>query len=297
MDFKHLEYFYEVCAHQSISQAAKNLFISQQALSQCMQKLEESVGKTLFTRTKKGIQLTKDGYFLYHQFKPVLMNYRQALGNIHSYFHPVDEEFTLFCSPDMLWMLDLNLFEHFQKLHPQGQLKVEILNDFDCKNLIINSPQALGLISTFSPINSPKIKHLVVKEYPLLLFFRENHPLSTQEHIRFEDLASYPFLAGAKSSDYHCFLQTLAAQHHCPLHFGFETNDVGIIINLLKQTDQISFGTAPVATNQLLAGIEMRPFPTIGSQTPTASSCFIFQNSETLSPYAKCLISFIQEHL
>ena len=40
MEFKHIEYFIEAAKYKSISKAAEGLFISQQALSRCIQNLE-----------------------------------------------------------------------------------------------------------------------------------------------------------------------------------------------------------------------------------------------------------------
>lgn len=40
MEFRHLEYFLAVCEHPSITKAAESLYISQQALSRCIQGLE-----------------------------------------------------------------------------------------------------------------------------------------------------------------------------------------------------------------------------------------------------------------
>ena len=44
MEFRHLEYFLAVCEHPSITKAAESLYISQQALSRCIQGLETEFG-------------------------------------------------------------------------------------------------------------------------------------------------------------------------------------------------------------------------------------------------------------
>ena len=50
MEFKHIEYFVKASEFKSMSQAAEALFISQQALSKCMQNLETELGCKLFER-------------------------------------------------------------------------------------------------------------------------------------------------------------------------------------------------------------------------------------------------------
>lgn len=49
----------------SLSHAARELYVSQPAISQSMHRLEYTLGCTLFTRTSRGITLTSEGRMLY----------------------------------------------------------------------------------------------------------------------------------------------------------------------------------------------------------------------------------------
>lgn len=57
--------FYTVANTGNISKAAKELYISQPAISKSIQKLEESVGCKLFSRSSRGVVLTDEGRLLY----------------------------------------------------------------------------------------------------------------------------------------------------------------------------------------------------------------------------------------
>ncbi len=57
--------FYTVANTGNISKAAKELYISQPAISKSIQKLEENVGCRLFTRSSRGVLLTEEGQLLY----------------------------------------------------------------------------------------------------------------------------------------------------------------------------------------------------------------------------------------
>lgn len=57
--------FYEAAKVGNISKAAETLYISQPAVSKSINKLEQSLGHTLFTRSKKGVKLTEEGQTLY----------------------------------------------------------------------------------------------------------------------------------------------------------------------------------------------------------------------------------------
>lgn len=57
--------FYTVANTGNISKAAKELYISQPAISKSIQKLEKSVGCKLFSRSSRGVVLTDEGKLLY----------------------------------------------------------------------------------------------------------------------------------------------------------------------------------------------------------------------------------------
>ena len=64
-----LEYykvFYYVGKTGSITTAARELSLSQPAVSQSIRHLEDVLNTRLFLRTSKGVRLTKEGEVLYH---------------------------------------------------------------------------------------------------------------------------------------------------------------------------------------------------------------------------------------
>ncbi|EOS24192.1 hypothetical protein C806_02234 [Lachnospiraceae bacterium 3-1] len=61
--------FYAVANTGNISKAAKELYISQPAISKSIQKLEENIGVKLFDRSSRGVTLTSEGELLYAHVK------------------------------------------------------------------------------------------------------------------------------------------------------------------------------------------------------------------------------------
>ncbi|MGN0484823.1 MAG: LysR family transcriptional regulator [Lachnospiraceae bacterium] len=61
--------FYTVANTGNISKAARQLYISQPAISKSIQKLEEGLGCQLFSRSSRGVVLTDEGRLLYTHVK------------------------------------------------------------------------------------------------------------------------------------------------------------------------------------------------------------------------------------
>ena len=64
MHIEYLKVFYEVASAKSISKIAKSSHISQPALSQQIQRMEEDMGFTLLERSNKGVELTEAGHIV-----------------------------------------------------------------------------------------------------------------------------------------------------------------------------------------------------------------------------------------
>lgn len=85
IDYEAYRIFYHVTLNSSISKAAEKLNISQPAVTWQIKSLEEQLGLTLFTRTKKGVTLTKEGEILFSYIKKGIeffTNGENALSNL-----------------------------------------------------------------------------------------------------------------------------------------------------------------------------------------------------------------------
>ena len=59
--------FYTVAKCRNISGAARQLFISQPAISKAISRLEQNLNTTLFLRSSRGVRLTETGEILFRQ--------------------------------------------------------------------------------------------------------------------------------------------------------------------------------------------------------------------------------------
>ena len=69
---EHYKIFKAVADTGNISTTAKELYLSQSAVSQSIKILEDSLGVRLFSRTSRGVMLTSDGNTLYEYVSSAL---------------------------------------------------------------------------------------------------------------------------------------------------------------------------------------------------------------------------------
>ena len=83
LDLKDIDYVLAVAQYQSVSQAAKALFISQPALSKYLGNLEKRLGVPLFDRSGRQLALTEAGELYVKYAREIARSadgLREALG-------------------------------------------------------------------------------------------------------------------------------------------------------------------------------------------------------------------------
>ena len=79
----------------SLASAAKELFLTQQAVSQNILNLEKETGCTLFIRNKKGVTLTGEGKWLYPKAERWREYYNNARHKIEDYYTSISTSFRI----------------------------------------------------------------------------------------------------------------------------------------------------------------------------------------------------------
>ena len=118
MEFRQIQYFIKLSESTSISQAAKELFISQQALSKSIKNLESELNTRLFLRTNQGIKLSKSGVYLKNKFLSVCAGYEEAVKESYQSFQIQQGTITIGVAPGVFRSLSANYLINFEKLYP-----------------------------------------------------------------------------------------------------------------------------------------------------------------------------------
>ena len=128
MNFRIEQYriFNVVAKSESFSKAAKELFMTQSAVSQAIKQLEISIDMTLFKRTSKGVELTEAGNILYKYTSSAMELLETGLLRVESLKALDDGELKIGASDTISTHFLLPRLEMFHKLYPN--IKIKIIN-------------------------------------------------------------------------------------------------------------------------------------------------------------------------
>jgi DNA-binding transcriptional LysR family regulator len=133
INLQQIEIFLTVAEQLNLSEAAKDLFLNQSAVSRWIQRLEGSLNTKLFVRNNRGVELTPDGEFLYAELKPIYARLSTTLHNMRSIYDMPENIIRVGCldSEEVMEMLK-SLVNRFEASHPDVLVKIE---PSDFKNL------------------------------------------------------------------------------------------------------------------------------------------------------------------
>src|ERR1700748_673699 len=116
LDLEALRTFAVIVKHASFAAAAKAVRRTQPAITQRIQKLEESVGRPLFTKVGRAKRLTEDGLLLYEYARRLLSLHDEACAALAG--TPLTGNIRLGAPDDVTDTVLPNLLARFSSLYP-----------------------------------------------------------------------------------------------------------------------------------------------------------------------------------
>jgi DNA-binding transcriptional LysR family regulator len=161
-----IEIFLTVAEQLSLSEAAKDLFLNQSAVSRWIQRLETSLSTKLFNRNNRGVELTDHGEFLYTELKPMYEKLSATLQTLRGMYDFKDNILRIGCvdSSEVIGALK-EATRDFQKDYPDTILKIEpfefpeIREELVCGSLDCVVTYSLG-IGEYWNVETKKFKRL-----------------------------------------------------------------------------------------------------------------------------------------
>ena len=291
MEFKHIEYFIETANHKSISKAAEALFISQQALSRCIQNLEAELNCKLFERTVKGSVLTNDGKLIYDKFLPVVEQYHNTEEEVFTMLNSRPQNLSFACAPFIFRILDTELLFEFEELYPNITLNRMEMPDMDIDDYIKEDSKHFALLALPENRHGMRFKHLPVLTVPLCLYVHKDDPLAQVEKVNFAQLHRKNLLMVEKKSHYHHMIEDFSGRYGVTLKKSFESSDVMQIYDLVNRGKGVFISPENSGAKMLFKNMRTIPF-----DDPTLTYCiaFIFKDYDKLRPLAKKFMDFIK---
>ncbi len=180
-NLNHYRIFYEVAKTGNISKAAEMLYISQPAVSKSITKLEQSLGHTLFIRSKRGVKLTEEGSTLYTYLKQAFESIETAEKALRHASRLGMGQLRIGVSTSLCKHILLSYLQDFIRENPHVKISIECNPTFETIQLLKQDKIDIGLICDttlekgyhFTPLRSIQDTFVTTQTYLDNLQLRE----------------------------------------------------------------------------------------------------------------------------
>jgi len=209
MDIRQLRYFIAVAENLSFTEAAKQLYVAQSAVSQQIADLENKLGVKLFDRNKRSVKLTNAGAVLLEEAitlvnksEEAIKKTRQAelgiVGNLNIGFLGYTEK-------NLLPYLIRNFRSNYPKidLHLDQYTHGMLIESLNTGELDIAFTLGFGI----DKIGGLEKKSIFTETVSIVMYC--DHPLANKDRIKLSDLSNEDFIVLNKEESPQGYNQTL----------------------------------------------------------------------------------------
>ena len=238
MTLQQLKYMITIAERGSITEAAKELYLSQPSLSGSVKEVEREAGITIFNRCRAGVALTKEGMEFLGYARQVVQQ-MELLESKYMNKKPAKQRF---CVSTQHYTFTTNAFvELIQRF---GQERFEfILNETQTHQIVEdvrNRFSDLGILYLCG--SNENVLRKLFEEYNLNfhelftatphIFISKNHPLARCASVRLDDLKPYPRLSFVQGNyESSNFSEELFSNE--PAERSIKVSDRAAIVNLM----------------------------------------------------------------
>lgn len=138
--------FHTVAACRNISAAAKELYISQPAISKAISKLEQNLQTSLFIRNSRGVTLTEEGQYLYEQVKTAFSCIQNGEKRIRQMSELGVGHISIGVSTTLCKFILLPHLSQYIKNHPHMKIRISCQTSSETMHALETGSIDLGLL-------------------------------------------------------------------------------------------------------------------------------------------------------
>lgn len=196
MELRVLRYFLTLCEMGSITAAAKELNMTQPALSRQMQSLEEELGDRLFTREKKGIVLTDAGFYLSKRAMDILNLADRTIAEFPQKGETITGSLHIGAGESPCIQYLVQFVKRLREKHPGIQIHFSNTGSRDVQTNWLESGMIDFAMSSVIPLTNRFANIKLPGQDIWGLLVRKDDALAGKGHITAADIQSLPLLAG-----------------------------------------------------------------------------------------------------
>lgn len=240
MTIRDLEIFIEVVRAKNMSNAAKNLKISQPTVSHAISQIENEYNVKLFDRVSKKLYITDVGLRLYDFALNILEQFEDTVIFLQS--SSTAHNINLGVSSNFSSQFLLEIINDYEKKKEDVSLRVYV----DSREKIIEKLNSgiinLAIIDGDAGIEDNSAESFYEDE--IFIISSKDSDIKDKEVLDAEDLRNKKFVLGDLDDNSKKMLLNFLRERGIPIDLKFICQNKDMVLNIVKNSDALSIGTS-----------------------------------------------------
>ena len=285
--FQQLRGFCYAASCGSISNAARQMFLSQPAVTQQIQGLENELGTTLFARRGSRIQLTHEGELLFQMARPLI----EELENLDEAFRQrrseVDEGHIEVAAgtSTIMYFLPKHV-EAFRRAHPKIEMRLQNVTGIEGLERL-----RTGLVDfAVGPLMGvpADIEFHPIVSYDPVVITPVGHPLARHKKFTLEDISRYPLILPPRNLSTSPMVDSTFKKHGLSYQVAMEVGGWEGI----KKYVELGLGISIIISIGITGEERLEVIPA-GEFFPRRTYGVVLRKGRFLSPQARRFVSML----
>ena len=251
IDFELYRIFYTVANNGNITAAAKELNISQPAISKSIKNLEEQLGGTLFIRTKRGVILTSEGKEFYNYIKKAIEYITSAENKFTDLINLETGCIRIGISTTLTKEFLLPYLEKFHKLYPNIDIMINTNISSELLTKLRNGLIDIVILNLNNKKYDDDIEIIKCKEINDCFVINKDYLNLNNLNLSIKDLNNYPLILQTKESNTRDFIDNFAKEHNVIFKPNMELASYTLVVTLAKIGFGIGYATKEYIKKEL----------------------------------------------
>ncbi len=195
----YLKTFLTVAKTRSFSEAAKELNLTQGAVSHHIAAIEEFFDAELFKRAANGVEATEAGEILARTAEKILAEVENARVEISATKQKLSGVIKINVSSIPGEHIIPSLVAEFQKRNPDVKFKIKAEDSINSLQNLQNAEVSFAAVGTIEGY-SEKLEAIELGKEELVLIVPINHELTNKKSVKLNDIIKYPYINREETS-------------------------------------------------------------------------------------------------
>jgi DNA-binding transcriptional LysR family regulator len=231
IDFDGVQAFVAIAELGGFSKAARELHITQTALTRRLQKLEAYLGLKLLDRTTRKVELTAVGRDFLPQARSIVQEMTSAVERLKDMSLHARGNLTLACIPSMTSHVLPGIIRAYAKHYPDNHIRLLDASSDEVRNAVLNGQAELGIAVQGEP--HQELAETVLFADPLVFVCRTPHPLQGRKSVTWADMRDTELVGVSSFVATRVFMDYQLAKRNIRLHGKYEVQHHATAVNLV----------------------------------------------------------------